>query len=1018
MKYNDIEKLDFYLLRTPLLPQKNINQWEEDINTESFRNTIYLSSPDLYEQLILWDQKKLAKEKADKIKKSLLKYWLRTHFRTIPFGTNAGISMGEWSDGTEIILDKDQDTIYARLDMQLLHDITVRLEENMHVRKVCKFFTNNTIYSTKSKYRYIEPSIKDSGLKYEIISTEKNKYLNSIIKACQDGLKLSEIIEILVNQDISYEDSFEYINELIDSKILISELSPKVTDKNFQNSIYQFLKDLKIPTNEENEDDTEFFSKLITIFEIVQKANETNNAFLAVDQISEILTSIGIKNHKKNILQTDLLKGKISNTLDKNIFKNFKKVLSTIFHIGAADTIDSLDNFKKEFTARYDQQEIPILLALDPLSGINYPLHSDNESSNLTDGIQFKAENITNIIQGSLKWNQFLGEKLINALKNNRDLIQITQEEITPFLEDNKNIPFSMSSLVHIYEDQEGQPVIFHKFSDGPSSSTYLGRFCHMDNHLEESVKKALLEEESFYDGQIIAEVVHNPQPRVGNITIRPHLRKYEIPIINRHNNEGEPIYLNDIMISVKNDRIVLRSKKYNKEVIPSLSSAHNYNLHKVPIYHFLCDLQYQDTTPSYNWNWGMFANYEFLPRIMINNIILSRASWLLDYDKIFNGKKASIEVFKAYLKEKDIPEICVFTEKDMELPIFTNNPLSLEILFDHLLKEKKIRVLENLSSRYKTVTKDSEGNIHSNEFLIPWHNYSSKKREKLTPFPVKNTVTRNFIPGSEWLFYKIYCSTKVSDQILKDTIYRFANGLVRKGIIKKWFFIRYSDPDMHIRIRFLTTSQDHTLSSQIYQLLDKYLNREMVIHKIVLDTYNREIERYGEITIDQIESIFYFDSECVCKLLKEAENTETSIWKAAVAGIDRILYDFGYSMTEKRDIMHQLSNGYGNMLDDHSKQILKDKYREHRHQTLELLEDTDRFSKILDTRSKKTARYIAEIKELQSYQMVKSLVVSYIHMFVNRIFASKPNIHESILYYFLHKSYDSLLNIKKTDAR
>lgn len=1014
MKYNDIEKLNFYLLRTPLLPQKNIDQWEEDINTESFRNTIYLSSPDLYEQLINWDEKKLSKEKADKIKKSLLKYWLRTHFRTIPFGINAGVSMGEWSDSTHITLDKDLDKIYARLDMQLVHDITVKLEENMHVRKVCNFYTNNTIYSTKNKYRYIEPTIKDSGLKYEIISTEKNKYLNSIIKACQDGLKLSAIIEILVNQDISYEDSFDYINELVDSKILVTELSPKVTDKNFQDFMYQFLKDLKIPSDKENNADAELIRSLITIFEIVEKANKNNNTFLAVDQISEILTSIGIKNHKKNILQTDLLKGKTSNTLDQKIFKDLKKVLSTMFHIGAADTIDSLDNFKKEFTEKYDQQEIPILLALDPLSGINYPLHSDNESSNLTEGIQFKSENTTNIIQGSLKWNQFLGEKLINALKNSTDSIQITQEEVNPFLEENKNIPFSMSSLVHIYEDKEGRPVIFHKFSDGPSSSTYLGRFCHMDDQLEKSVKNALSEEESFFDGQIIAEVIHNPQPRVGNITIRPNLRKYEIPIINRHNAESEPIYLNDIMISVKNDRIVIRSKKYNKEVIPSLSSAHNYNLHKVPIYHFLCDLQYQHITPSYNWNWGMFVNYEYLPRIMIHNVILSRASWLLDYDKIFRGKKASIQVFKEYLTERKIPEICVFTEKDMELPVFINNTLSLEILFDHLLKEKQIRVLENLSGQFNTVTKDESGNQHSNEFLIPWHNSSSKKKDKITLFPVKNTVVRNFIPGSEWLFYKIYCSTKVSDQIIKDTIYKFANGLVKKGIIQKWFFIRYSDPDMHIRIRFLTTSHDHTLPSQIYQLLDKYLTREMVIHKIVLDTYNREIERYGETTIDQMESIFYFDSECVCQLLKEAENTETPIWKAAVAGIDRILDDFGYHITEKRDILQQLANGYRNMLDDHSRQTLKDKYRDHRHQTLELLATTDVFAKILITRTKKTSRYIAEIKELQSPQMVKSLVVSYIHMFINRTFASKPNIHESILYYFLHKSYDSLLNIKK----
>lgn len=1015
MRYNDIEKLNFYLLRTPLFPQTNIDGWEKDINTESFRKAIYLSSPDLHEQLINWNEKKLSKEKTDKIKKSLLKYWLRIHFRTIPFGTNAGISMGQWDNKTLVTLDKEQDKVSVRLDMQVMHDIIEQLEQKIFVRQICTFYTNNTLYSTKNKYRYIESSTKDSRLNYEVISTEKNKYLNSIVKACTNGLTLSSLIEILVKQDISYEDSFDYINELIDSKILISELSPKVTDKNFQESIYQFLKKLQVSVDRENKNDVELIHNLLTLFEIVDKANRTNEIGNAVDQISKILDTTGIKNHKKNIIQTDLLKGKISNTLNTNIFKDFKRVLSTVFQIGGSDNIDALTDFKNVFTTRYDQQEIPLLLALDPLSGINYPVHSDNDVSDLIGDIQFKNESTSNVIQGSVKWNQFLGEKLIDAIKNNEDKISITQEELAPFSDENKNVPFSMSSLVQIYHDHEEQPVIFHKFSDGPSSSTYLGRFCHLDTQLEESVKQALIQEESFFENQIIAEVAHTPQPRVGNILLRPHLRNYEIPVLTPHNKDSEPIYLDDLMISIKNDRIILRSKKYNKEVIPSLSSAHNYNLHKVPVYHFLCDLQYQNVTPSYNWNWGLFTNYEYLPRIMVNNIILSRTSWLLSFDKIFKGKQASLNVFREYLKEINIPEVFTFAERDMELPVFRNNDLSLEILLDHLSKEKKIRVFENLSHQYESVVKDVDGNVHSNEFLIPWNNIGSKKNKDLPLSTVKNTVTRNFIPGSEWLFYKIYCSPKVTDQIIKNVIYKFAGTLIKKGIIKKWFFMRYTDPDHHIRLRFLTASDNHTISNQICQLLDKYLTQEMIIHKIVVDTYNREIERYGESTIDHMESIFYFDSECVCRLLKEAELTETSIWKFAIAGVNRILDDFGYGSTDKRDIMSQLANGYGNMVDDNSKAILKDKYRNHRGEVLDLLsEENNDITKILNIRTRKTAGYIADIRQLQSEQMVKSLVVSYIHMFINRIFASKPNIYESILYYFLHKSYDSLLNIKK----
>ncbi|MCS4301684.1 lantibiotic dehydratase [Chryseobacterium sp. BIGb0232] len=1014
MKYNDIERLNFYVLRTPSFPQTNIEEWEKDINTESFRKAIYLSSPDLYDQLILWDEKKLPKEKVDKMKKSLLKYWLRIHFRTIPFGTNAGVSMGQWDDHTLITLDKKQDKVHARLDMQVIHDIVELLEQKIFIRQSCKFYTNNTIYSTKNKYRYIEPSSKVAMLNYEVISTEKNKYLNSIIKACQSGLKLSSIIEILVNQDISYEDSFDYINELIDSKILVSELSPKVTDKHFQDSIYQFLKEIKIPASKNNNDDVQLITKLISIFEIVQEVNKTHEIGNAIDKIYQILNTIGIISNKKNILQTDLLKGNTSNSLHKNIFKDFKKVISLAFQIGTEDTIEDLENFKKAFTARYDQQEIPLLLALDPLSGINYPLHSDHDTPDLIEGIQFKSENTSNVVRGSLKWNEFLGKKLIDAVQNNHHSIQLTQDDLAPFLHENKNVPFSMSSLVQIYEDQEKQPIIFNKFTDGPSSSTFIGRFCHLDDQLEESVKAALLQEENFFENQIIAEIAHTPQPRVGNILLRPCLRKYEIPILTPHSTGSEPIYLNDLMISIKNDRIVLRSKKYNKEVIPSLSSAHNYNLHKVPLYHFLCDLQYQNATPSYSWNWGMFTNYDYLPRVMVNNVILSRTSWQLSYDKIFNGKQASINIFRDYLKERKIPEIFTFAERDMELPVFMNEDVSLEILLDHLNKEKNIRVFESLPHQYESIVKDIDGNKHSNEFLIPWNNISSKKNKILPLSTVKNTVIRNFVPGSKWLFYKIYCSPKATDQIIKNVICKFANNLIKKGIIKKWFFMRYSDPDHHIRLRFLTSSENHNISNQVYQLLDKYLTQEMIIHKIVMDTYNREIERYGESTIDHMESIFHFDSECVCSLLKEAELTETVTWKFAIVGVDRILDDFGYNPTEKRDIMNQLAHGYSNMVDEDSKTTLKDKYRNNRSDLLNLLTENNDFNKIVNIRTKKTASYIVDIRKLQSEQMVKSLVISYIHMFINRMFASKPNLYESILYYFLHKSYDSLLNMKK----
>ena len=61
---------------------------------------------------------------------------------------------------------------------------------------------------------------------------------------------------------------------------------------------------------------------------------------------------------------------------------------------------------------------------------------------------------------------------------------------------------------------------------------------------------------------------------------------------------------------------------------------------------------------------------------------------------------------------------------------------------------------------------------------------------------------TKTFIPGSEWVYFKLYTGTKTADTILKNELYGFIQEMIKNKSIDKWFFIRYSDPDFHVRLR------------------------------------------------------------------------------------------------------------------------------------------------------------------------------------------------------------------------
>ena len=69
------------------------------------------------------------------------------------------------------------------------------------------------------------------------------------------------------------------------------------------------------------------------------------------------------------------------------------------------------------------------------------------------------------------------------------------------------------------------------------------------------------------------------------------------------------------------------------------------------------------------------------------------------------------------------------------------------------------------------------------------------------------NTTIRSFYPGDKWLYYKLYGGVKSCDFILPIYILPMMNRLKRMHLISKWFYIRYSDPDFHIRLRIELTS-------------------------------------------------------------------------------------------------------------------------------------------------------------------------------------------------------------------
>lgn len=290
------------------------------------------------------------------------------------------------------------------------------------------------------------------------------------------------------------------------------------------------------------------------------------------------------------------------------------------------------------------------------------------------------------------------------------------------------------------------------------------------------------------------------------------------------------------------------------------------------------------------------------------------------------------------------------------------------------------------------------------------------------------SAIRRSFIPGSRWIYFKLYTGQKTADDILIQTVAPILKKLQKEHVIEKWFFIRYSDPDFHLRIRLLMC--DPQTIGEIIQLFYHKLNQwnnDHLLWKVQLDTYNRELERYRPHLIEEAESVFYADSECILSIIKILNGNENYRWMIALKLINELLSDFGLSIDEKQKLTEEAGKAYKTEFgfNEFNAKQFNTKFRENK-KAVELVLNNGINEKIflslyqpIKKRSKQLATVVEQIKrKAKKDDKVNELLKSYLHMMLNRLFRSNNRVHELILYDFMFRYYTSEIAKEKYNKK
>ena len=278
----------------------------------------------------------------------------------------------------------------------------------------------------------------------------------------------------------------------------------------------------------------------------------------------------------------------------------------------------------------------------------------------------------------------------------------------------------------------------------------------------------------------------------------------------------------------------------------------------------------------------------------------------------------------------------------------------------------------------------------------------------------------RLFIAGTEWLYYVIHVGPQTSDRFLTDSLAPQADALIKSNAIDKWFFIRYKDEKgMHLRVRFHLEDpqQIGTVIGSMRAALAPYIQNRLV-SDVSINTYKREIERYGATTIEDFETLFFISSELAIAIISRTDNSSEKKWLLGMRAIDVFLSGWEYDIPKKKQLLEELKNGFGREfgIDKFARKHLNRKYRDNRTEIENMVgagdPDFERvFEKFRQGNSKPIAsiqKKVALLEEVDTDDLLKDYLGSYIHMLCNRLFPSKQRLSECILYDLLFEYYYS----------
>ncbi|MFF2144336.1 lantibiotic dehydratase [Kitasatospora sp. NPDC058190] len=1012
------EPAPWLIVRTPLLPAAGPELTSPPNSRDSLADpralrALAIASPDLLEAL---QRPEANARDTARAELKLVRYLIRMRTRPTPYGACAAVSLAAWGEHTTLSVRNDRDRIRTRPDMGWLTELCLALDNDSATRTESRWTVNPLAVEHHGRLRLADGRADGLG------SVRLTAAVREVLRAARHPVPYPRLHQHLLDHTSgSPEQVDRLLAELWEQHLLVTDLRARLTTADPADDLCRRL--AARPSCARTAE------KLAGLLAEMSGFDSAPPAEAPARGRSITQRARGIHPVTGPVFQTDMARPLGGDQVSASVGEACAQAAELLLRmsprpLGSPD----LSAYRSAFIARYGQdREVPVLEVLDEHTGIG-PLGHEHASrrSGVPESDARRARVLTDLALGALRDREHVVELTDTALE------ELQTWNPTPVL---APVSLELSAFVAATSaeavDRGDFLVVVGPNLGANSAGRSLGRFADLLAPRGTEALRSLAEAEyrARPDAGTQAEVVYLPvSHRMANVVVRPASCDHEIVLdVPAGVPARQTVLLDDILVSVRDNRFHLRSGSLDIALRPT--ARHMLNVRQAPAVCRFLDEVSRDGSPEFTpFDWGPAAAFPFLPRVQYGRIVLSPARWLLrSAVDGSDGWTADDTAFAGHVTTWraawSVPPRLYLTMADNRLLLDLDDPRQIEQLRAEARSGRAEQlVFQEALPDTTAAWIPGAGGLFMSEIVVPLvlHPTPTSPEPARTAALARRTRRgngrpasirdRTRLPGGNWLFAKLYCDPDQENFLLTGPLTQLCEMAEVSGLAEQWFFIRYADPDPHLRVRW--KGNPDVLTRYLLPEVTRFTSRladEGLVSRLVIDTYERELERYGGTEgTDTSEEVFCADSRAVMRLLAhhtDAARPSDDLAELIVVTIDDLLAGLGLGAEDR-------GHWYSDQVRQHpaeARHQAGDDYRARQKRLRALLGSPqgpallgDAVVEILRQRRSELARAGARLAELEAAGRLSvprnRLLASYVHLHCNRLLTGGYPTEERLL--------------------